>query len=107
MREIKFRAFDTQTQKMIKGSTKKFQVINTQGDLASEAQCEGYILMQYTGLKDANGADIYEGDFVKPQYNRLEHVRCRFYNGEYNIKNFDIKKCLVIGNLYQNPELLK
>ena len=52
MREIKFRAWDKLTQRMI------YRVFNTRND-------EDYILMQYTGLKDKNGKEIYEGDIIK------------------------------------------
>ena len=73
-------------------------------------------LMQYTGLKDKNGKEIYEGDIVK---NRHYVFVVGFDEGRIYAKQLGIEyKCYlynlffeaaleVIGNIYENPELLK
>lgn len=80
-------------------------------------------LMQYTGLKDKNGKEIYEGDIVEWKYinawqrNEIKWVQGGFvsimtaFKDELNemqslslISKLD---CENIGNIYENPELLK
>lgn len=68
--------------------------------------------MQFTGLKDQNGKEIYEGDIIEQDINgyKIKGV-ISFYDNGFWIKNPDnslhlphIK--LIIGNIYENPELL-
>lgn len=91
----------------------------TQGGLLIEGpgiHISDPVLMQFTGLQDAKGNEIYEGDIVRigsfvPQVWQVGFNRggfCFFNEGDvfYN----DIKYCEdgeVIGNIYENPELLK
>ncbi len=84
-------------------------------------------LMQYTGLKDKNRKEIYEGDIVKRIYfmNRIHiftvefsDINAKFYlrqteadktkNGYMGgIDNQEIRNCEIIGNIYENPELIE
>lgn len=86
---------------------------------------EPHKIMQFTGIKDKNGIDIYEGDILKySNWNtkngfspmnidawRIGKVYYRdnsfVVEGNEVWNTFDYKNIIVIGNIHENPELLK
>ena len=62
---------------------------------------------QYTGLKDSKGVEIYEGDICSIPYNNLGTRTVSFEGGQFNIANVSSRRLTVIGNIHENPELLK
>jgi uncharacterized phage protein (TIGR01671 family) len=140
-REIKFRAWDKKNSKMINyipvlllsenaiwtHDLNYFH--NTQQWTEDEGMIYDPILMQYTGLKDSKGVEIFEGDIVKYNgfyegdcfeeegigyvlWNEEGHSVCyNDRNGEivYICSTWDLAKNYggeVIGNIYEHPELL-
>ena len=108
-RVIKFRAWDG-----IDHMSNPFTLQDVQNGVIQFASDSK--VMQFTGLHDKHGKEIYEGDIVKGQYGEKEIVELRKfynYNSEGGCEGFgwatetDIEKCEVIGNIYENPELLK
>jgi len=114
-REIKFRAW--RENKMHYNITTAHYEHNAMsgsgGDLWDFAEWMKWSkVMQYTGLKDKYGVEIYEGDILKHNH-KVQQVEskldwncgcCGFVYG-YNIE--DPNDIEVIGNIFENPELLK
>lgn len=131
MREIKFRAWSKLLKKMLshedldktlKSLTKTEYIAGIFLPLNSDVE-----VMQYIGLKDSDGEEIYEGDIVervdltpteeyygKTEVGVVEYKTCQYVlkikeNSYYEMSNdgtFGISKYRVIGNIYENKELL-
>ena len=132
MRDIKFRAWDTENKEMLKVQELDFEDTFYGGRLSIRVDMyndyfdmEDMILMQYTGLKDKNGKEIYEGDIVAIQFQRATKTKNALieYSEKYaafiithtkeikheneNLGDYQMQNFEVIGNIYDNPELLE
>lgn len=143
-REIKFRAWNIPNKLMYQNVQDGILAENEKGQLiigvsiGKLSKDAGSILMQFTGLKDRNGIDVYEGDLLRePSKSNWENVNFScfevfFHDGDSHL-NYDIgytmcrmhnhgsicgghipsfkpktlSKMEVIGNIYENPELIK
>ena len=125
MRKIKFRAWDKVNNRMCKvlniapsdDGTCSVQGVAVIGLGVSITTGIDFELMQYTGLKDKNGKEIYEGDIVKANINNVVSIGKVVYiddwamfQTEFTIGNIGRYNCYeadeVIGNIYETPELL-
>ena len=113
MRQIKFRAWDKEFNEMFDWS----ELLKFAPTLKAFFENEDIVKMQYTGLKDKNGREIYEGDILTSGVMKYitgyhEHsggwqleVRKGEYCAEMVQSNCDLLE--IIGNIYENPELLR
>lgn len=114
MREIKFRAWDAAAVQMF--SNEQLDEYDKDGvmhwmDIVKPDNREGIIVMQFTGLKDKNGNDIYEGDITDDGYiiGWNDNATCYGYFKHGSCQKYPIYQSDVIrikGNIHQNPELL-
>lgn len=125
-REIKFRVWDYPNKQFI--PTDKYEICFSEKNRLAFARMisnwENYRegeyayepnqrLNQYTGLKDINGKEIYEGDILKYlHYPQPAHVFWVTPETGYDFCGWHCKyfyptsDCEIIGNIYENPELL-
>ena len=133
MREIKFRAWDKENKKMLPVNTLSLKStnINVANHFSHDipdnpSACHMFkanaVLMQFTGLLDKNGVEIYEGDILKSyttyplevywmgiawgfRWKGDEQI-ITFEDDEESVVGNKFKYLEVIGNKYSNPELL-
>ena len=121
MRDIKFRVWDNERNAMFNSKSVDIDFFEGKIEITSDTirydevytdEIKDFELMQYVGCKDKNNKEIYEGDIVKTKehigqiiYSKgmfFIDVKGAFYLPIYNVSEF----MEVIGNIYENPDLL-
>ena len=103
MKEIKFRAWDEKQKKV-----KYFDLSNNFNfNFWTMAKIKDLnSIEQFTGLHDKNGREIYDRDIVDGYDGLRFDVQWLEYDAEWNIGGYDAKRMDVIGNCFENPELI-
>lgn len=119
MREIKFRAWDAESKEMLSDVYDGMMIQMNNGQLGLYDDVGEFIeldypLMQFTGLLDKNGREIYEGDIVTgwtagKDVVKYDERNARFTPIWIQLWNDDIRDSMieVIGNIYESPNLLE
>lgn len=111
-RPIKFRAWGKNSKEYLGDSSQGF---NMEELSRLSGQFANWELEQYTGLKDKNGKEIYEGDILQIDDHILGDFEVVWHNLSWKIKrsvgfeSLSVHKTediVVIGNIHENPELL-
>ncbi len=129
MREIKFRAWKVRLKgkKDEKGDFAGWEVVG--GEMKEMCPCKFFqntpdeVLMQYTGFKDKNGKEGYHADlFISPDRNTGKPIEIVWFDGSwwgkyknnisvegvtFHLTQSEMNNSEIIGNVYQNHELLK
>jgi len=122
LREIKFRFWDKKNKRMIYYTLEDMLSETDGGQTAINGNWDDVVYlykldnMEYTGLKDKNGKEIYEGDIVKWTIFSDEYIGQVLYSGmaftffhpqKGHLYDINMATLKVIGNIYENSELLK
>jgi uncharacterized phage protein (TIGR01671 family) len=111
-RPIKFRVWDFFHKQWITGAAIELNgcIINT-SFAEPETNC---VALQYTGLNDKNGKEIYEGDIIHLKFGELnanlvvkwdKYMGLKYHNGGWTSLVHVDTHGEVIGNIFENPEL--
>lgn len=108
MRELRFRAWDDVAKQMYYSKTEQFD--DSLMFRFEHFDTERPIYMQYTGLKDKYGAEIYEGDIIRTDHEEIGPI---YWSEEWamfgvvGVNPFALmywaSESEVIGNIYENP----
>lgn len=128
MRDIKFRIWDTENKEMLKVQELDFEPTFYDGRIAIRPDqyndyfdTEDMILMQYTGLHDKNGKEIYEGDILrfnevdtaivewneKYAYFMVRPIQDCYFDSDVLGHAIEYNNVEIIGNIYENEDLLE
>src|SRR5699024_1561454 len=126
MRDIKFRAWDVESNEMtlpndilevlVSMKNEVYAMVKGRNETLGGINRDNTILMQYTGLKDSNDIEIYEGDIIWDAHAEI-HGKVVFDEGAFCVEwdthiehLFEVVTdgyAEVVGSIYENPELME
>jgi len=129
-REIKFRVWNKSTNKWVHGPNEEVNLFGECILLGGFMRGVGILelndceILQYTGLKDVNGKEVYEGDIIKIyvsddpedlqwELGSVTYKECCFWLDNkspqmlYDFIEDDRLMIEIVGNIFENPDLIK
>jgi len=119
-RPIKFRVYNTKQNKWVHGPDNEVNLFGETILLGGfmqnvpTSELNDCVALQYTGLNDKNGKEIYEGDIIHLKFSELnanlvvkwdKYMGLKYYNGGWTSLVHVDTHGEVIGNIFENPEL--
>lgn len=118
MQNLKFRFWDKDSKEWLNSSEMEFEYENTENPFVGipfNLYQKNVEIQQFTGLKDSQNKEIFEGDIVKLVFGKIGEIKWYSESDNYDYSGWGspaqihgegLSNSKIVGNIFENPELL-